>query len=166
MGKYLAITLLISWKFVPGRSNEKILIIFDVHGTHFSVGLVDWARSLNIILFEICKIACQVYSKVLSSNNLQSGFRKTGIYPFNSDVVLRDMLLPGEIFNHDDQTANDNKATVENKYISYRCVKLILLYVPVKIIFTNIYWWRKTRVPIEYHLTFSNMMKKGKLKNR
>ncbi|KAJ8320878.1 hypothetical protein KUTeg_002465 [Tegillarca granosa] len=80
-------------KFVPGRINGKIPIILDE--TNFSVGLVDRAI------------------KALSSDNLQSGFRNTGIFSFNSAVVPRDMLLPCEIFHNDDLIANDSKATVK-----------------------------------------------------
>ncbi|XP_045214877.2 uncharacterized protein LOC123564977 [Mercenaria mercenaria] len=38
-------------KYVPGRSDEKILLILDGHRSHVSVGLVEWAKTHNIILF-------------------------------------------------------------------------------------------------------------------
>ncbi|KAJ8301359.1 hypothetical protein KUTeg_020346 [Tegillarca granosa] len=38
-------------KYAPGRNGEKIMLIMDGYGSHLSVSLVDWARSLNIVLF-------------------------------------------------------------------------------------------------------------------
>ncbi|XP_045197427.2 uncharacterized protein LOC123552106 [Mercenaria mercenaria] len=38
-------------KHVPGRSDEKILLILDGYRSHVSVGLVEWAQTHNIILF-------------------------------------------------------------------------------------------------------------------
>ncbi|XP_053405107.1 uncharacterized protein LOC128546129 [Mercenaria mercenaria] len=39
-------------KYVQGRdSNEAILVLYDGHRSHFSIGLIDWALENNIILF-------------------------------------------------------------------------------------------------------------------
>jgi len=51
-----------------------------------------------ITRYNICEIACGVYQKALSSENLVSGFRKTGIFPLNSTVIDATVLMPAEIF--------------------------------------------------------------------
>ncbi|XP_061196384.1 uncharacterized protein LOC133204647 [Saccostrea echinata] len=38
-------------KYAQGRGGEPILLLLDGHKSHVSVGLVDWARQHNIILF-------------------------------------------------------------------------------------------------------------------
>ena len=38
-------------KHVPGRGEDPVLLILDGHKSHVSVGLTDWAREHNIILF-------------------------------------------------------------------------------------------------------------------
>ncbi|XP_053391918.1 uncharacterized protein LOC128554649 [Mercenaria mercenaria] len=48
--------------------------------------------------YNVCEIACKVYSKALSTDNVQSGFKKTGICPFNSDAVPHEYLIPAEVY--------------------------------------------------------------------
>ena len=38
-------------KFIPGRDNEKVLLILDGHKSHVSVDLCEWARDNGIIFF-------------------------------------------------------------------------------------------------------------------
>ena len=38
-------------KFVPGRGDEPVLLLLDGHKSHVSVGLVDWAKEHNIIIY-------------------------------------------------------------------------------------------------------------------
>ena len=38
-------------KYVPGRSNQKILLIVDGHKSHVTVGLSEWAQQMGIVLF-------------------------------------------------------------------------------------------------------------------
>ena len=42
--------------------------------------------------------------------NLQSAFRKTGIYPFTMTVINRDLLNPSEVF----KSSDDNNKTEMN----------------------------------------------------
>ena len=35
----------------------------------------------SISRYDMCKLACEAYTLALSAVNLQSAFRKTGIYP-------------------------------------------------------------------------------------
>ncbi|XP_045188135.2 uncharacterized protein LOC123546012 [Mercenaria mercenaria] len=141
-----------SLKYIPGRSDEKVLLTLDGHRSHISVGLVDWAKDNNIILFilpahtshllqpldlacygsfqhiynyachklmretaaaitryNICAIACKVYHQALKPENLQSGFKRAGIYPLNKEAVPRQDLIPAELYTSD----TDSDATVE-----------------------------------------------------
>ncbi|MES9880618.1 MAG: hypothetical protein ABW185_07025 [Sedimenticola sp.] len=38
-------------KFVPEHTTHPLLVLLDGHSTHVSVGLIEWAKSKNIILF-------------------------------------------------------------------------------------------------------------------
>ena len=38
-------------KLIPGRDNEKVLLILDGHKSHVSVDLCEWARVNDIIFF-------------------------------------------------------------------------------------------------------------------
>jgi hypothetical protein len=46
---------------------------------------------------DLCKWTAQALQKALSSKNIRSGFRKTGIWPLNPDAV-RTQMLPSEGF--------------------------------------------------------------------
>ncbi|XP_053385760.1 uncharacterized protein LOC128550546 [Mercenaria mercenaria] len=48
--------------------------------------------------YNVCEIACKVYSKALSTDNMQSGIKKTGICPFNSDAIPHEYLIPAEVY--------------------------------------------------------------------
>jgi DDE superfamily endonuclease/helix-turn-helix, Psq domain len=142
-------------KFIPGRGNQKVLLILDGHKSHVSVGLCEWARDNGIILFylpphtshilqpldvscygpferifnnechklmrqtqtiltvyNVCEVACRVYTKALSSENAQSAFRRTGIFPLNKNAIPSESLLPAEVYQSD-PLSDDSQATVE-----------------------------------------------------
>ena len=52
-----------------------------------------------ITKYDICSLACQANSKALTAENLQSSFRKTGIYPVDSTVISADALAPSTVLN-------------------------------------------------------------------
>lgn len=54
--------------------------------------------------FNVCETACKVYSRALSSENAQSGFKRTGIYPLNKEAVPKEFLIPAEVYCEE----NDN----------------------------------------------------------
>ena len=128
-------------KFLPDRQKHPVLLILDGHKSHVSVGLAEWAKSENIILFvlpahtshilqpldvscygplqriydnichkytresastitryNICDLACRAYGKAMCPANLQAAFRKTGIYPLQTDVIPAEYLKPSEVF--------------------------------------------------------------------
>ena len=47
----------------------------------------------TITKFNLCQVACRVYSKALSPENLQSGFRRTGISPLSKEAIPKEQLL-------------------------------------------------------------------------
>ena len=137
-------------KFVPVRDDQPVMLLLDGNKSHVSVGLVEWAKLKNIILFilpahtshilqpmdvgcygpfqrmynaechklmrqtssaitryNLCELACKVYSKALCSENLQSAFKKTGVYPFDRAVINKDNLKPSELLTPD-KTADEN----------------------------------------------------------
>lgn len=66
--------------------------------------------SATISRYNVCELACNAYSKALSSENLQAGFRKTGIYPVDIFAIPTESLTPAEIFDSD--IDNDSQLTV------------------------------------------------------
>ena len=73
--------------------------------------------SATICRYNVCELACKAYSKALSSDNLQSAFRKTGICPFDKDAIDKTKLKPAEVFNEsspvDNSNDQDSQETVE-----------------------------------------------------
>ena len=68
--------------------------------------------------YNVCEVACRVYSKALSPENAQSAFRRTGIYPLNKESIPAESLIPAEVYKDDHGNAdvlasdeNDSQAT-------------------------------------------------------
>ncbi|XP_060556927.1 uncharacterized protein LOC132717474 [Ruditapes philippinarum] len=73
-------------------------------------------NSTNITRYNVCQLACRAYTKSLSSENLQSAFKKTGICPFDKFAVPQESLVPAVVFQDIDMaecTDTDSQATVE-----------------------------------------------------
>ncbi|KAJ8304314.1 hypothetical protein KUTeg_017897 [Tegillarca granosa] len=123
-------------------TNNKVLVLYDGHKSHVAMGIIDWARKENIVLFilpphtsqilqpldvsvfgpfevawrsachshlrdtggniitryDVCKIACSVYTKTLTPSNIQSAFKKSGIYPFDPSIIPDTALAPALSF--------------------------------------------------------------------
>ena len=52
--------------------------------------------------YSICELACRTYSKALSPENLQSSFRKSGIYLLDPRVVDNSTFIPAEVLKEKD----------------------------------------------------------------
>jgi hypothetical protein len=52
----------------------------------------------TISKYNVCEIACEVYSKALSAENLLSAFRRTGIFPTDRNAIPKASILPSEVF--------------------------------------------------------------------
>ncbi|XP_052088188.1 uncharacterized protein LOC127725302 [Mytilus californianus] len=58
--------------------------------------------------YDVCSMACKAYGNALSASNLQSAFRKTGIYPFTKDIINDLPLTPSEAFISDIENHHEN----------------------------------------------------------
>jgi hypothetical protein len=54
--------------------------------------------SKPITKYNVCSLACKAYLLALSPGNLQSSFKRTGIYPYNPDVIDRSNVVPSQVF--------------------------------------------------------------------
>jgi hypothetical protein len=142
-------------QFVPGRGDQKVLLLLDGHRSHVALTLAEWAKDNNVILYilpahtshilqpldvgcygpfqrmyhvqlhkyirqthaaitkySIAEISCKVYNRALCADNLQSSFRRTGIYPLDRTVVPKSSMVPAEVF-HDSCDSQSSQATVE-----------------------------------------------------
>ena len=52
----------------------------------------------SISRYDVCTLACETYTLALSAVNLQSAFRKAGIYPVDRNVISSFSVLPAEVF--------------------------------------------------------------------
>ncbi|KAH3706476.1 hypothetical protein DPMN_065863 [Dreissena polymorpha] len=80
--------------------------------------LVDHIKRIRrtggaITRYNICEVACKVYIKSLSVENLQSGFKRTGVFPFDPSVIPLHLLLPAEVFHVNDNEIFSSQSTVE-----------------------------------------------------
>ena len=129
-------------QYLPSRDNEHVLVLYDGHKSHCSLGLIEWAKSEKIILFvlpphcshllqpldlscfgpfevawnsacqkymresggrmvtryDVCRLACRVYTSTLNVSNITTAFRKCGLYPFNSEVISDSSIAPSLSF--------------------------------------------------------------------
>jgi hypothetical protein len=63
-----------------------------------------------ITRYNVCELGCKAYQRALSLENLQSAFRKTGIYPLTMTIINRYLLKPSKVFKPSD----DNNETEMN----------------------------------------------------
>ena len=57
----------------------------------------------NITRYDICQLACKAYLKSVTSVNIMSGFKKTGIFPLSPEKVPMQKLLPCKSFREEKQ---------------------------------------------------------------
>lgn len=51
----------------------------------------------RIAIYDIAEILGQIYNIAFSTNNCVSGFKVTGIYPFNNNIFIDDDFLPAQV---------------------------------------------------------------------
>ena len=52
----------------------------------------------TITRYDVCKMACKVYTAAVSVANIQSAFKRCGIYPFNPSVIRDTVIAPSLSF--------------------------------------------------------------------
>ena len=55
----------------------------------------------------VCEIACKAYNRAFSTDNLQSAFRQTGIYPIDKSIILNDSLTLSAVFTSNDTDTSE-----------------------------------------------------------
>ena len=66
--------------------------------------------------YEVCELGCKTYVKALQPENLQSSFRRTGIYPFKPNIIDRSVFLPSTVFENVKEAKDDKvKEAKENE---------------------------------------------------
>ena len=66
----------------------------------------------SITRYNICSIGCQAYVKALSPDNLQSSFRRSGIYPFDSNAVHPSHFKPAQVLEQEESCCPGTEAEV------------------------------------------------------
>lgn len=61
--------------------------------------------------FQVARLACRVYGSTLTAINILSAFRKSGIYPFDRNVVSQQQFAPSTTFSRD---CDDNFSGTSN----------------------------------------------------
>ena len=62
-------------------------------------GIVHVHVRAGLDKYAICELACKTYTAALSPGNLQSSFRKAGIYPFDPSTVYESIFLQSKVLN-------------------------------------------------------------------
>ena len=55
----------------------------------------------EVVTRYMCEIGCNAYLKAMTPMNIQTAFRKTGIYPYSRQAVSADKLYPAEVYQED-----------------------------------------------------------------
>jgi hypothetical protein len=75
---------------------------YETYGHHIGeeqdVQQIFQVRTSIITKYNVCSLACKAYLLALSPGNLQSSFKRTGIYPYNPDVIDRSNVVPSQVF--------------------------------------------------------------------
>ena len=50
---------------------------------------------------DVCRLACKVYSSTITACNIQSAFKKSGLIPFNPNVISDPQVAPSTSFKRD-----------------------------------------------------------------
>ena len=66
----------------------------------------------SITRYNICSIGCQAYVKALSPDNLQSSFRRSGIYPFDPNAVHPSHFKPAQVLEQEESCCPGTEAEV------------------------------------------------------
>jgi len=93
---------------------HQIIILCPAHGTHIYQGLdvvifailklllskerdkLLWDTGTAITKSNFLSVITNAYIQALTPRNIKTAFHKTGIHPFNPDVVTSDMLAPSK----------------------------------------------------------------------
>ena len=65
---------------------------------------------INITKYQIAELTAKPYIGALSTENLQSAFRKTGVYPFDKHVISSSQVAPSVIYK---SSTNEAEPTVD-----------------------------------------------------
>ena len=68
---------------------------------------------ITITRYEVAALTTRPYLKALCPENIQAGFRKSGIYPYNTQVFSASQLAPAVIY-HADEEGPSNEGTSSN----------------------------------------------------
>ena len=68
----------------------------------------------SVSRYDVWKLACETYNLALSAVNIQSAFRKTGIYPVDINVISSFSVLPAEVFQSSITNEGDNINSVNS----------------------------------------------------
>jgi hypothetical protein len=93
----------------PHSTNQKVLQMY-----------LQKNPGINITKYEIAELTRRPYLRALSSENLMSAFRATGIYPFDKTVLTTAQMAPFVIYietqveGNNDMLPSHAESTVEN----------------------------------------------------
>ena len=108
------------------RWNNVILFVLPPHTSHLTqplhVGIFGPFKSmyyneckdymkhhpgLTITKYEVAQLTAKPYMKSVTAENLTSAFRKTGIYPFNNQVITDSQAAPATIYSNETPEINE-----------------------------------------------------------
>nr|CAH7758966.1 unnamed protein product [Callosobruchus chinensis] len=71
----------------------------------------------TLSIYNVAELVGQAFDKAMTPSNIKSGFKKTGIFPFDRDVFTEDEFLVSEVTNRpltvDDQQPSTSRAVLQ-----------------------------------------------------
>ena len=72
-------------------------------------------KECMITRFDVCSMACKAYGSSVTAQNLQSAFKKCGIYPLDKDIINTLPLKPSEAFVNVDEASESDERVAESE---------------------------------------------------
>lgn len=69
----------------------------------------------SVTRYDVCELVCKVYEHALSPSNLRSSFKKTGIFPIDSNVINPNCTVPSLIYTG--KALLENSTTSTDKHV-------------------------------------------------
>ena len=83
--------------------------VYDPFKKFYNQAATHWMTShvgKTITIYEVAELTSFAFNKAMTIDNITSGFKATGIYPYNRDVFSEDVFLPSEMLSSNAESDN------------------------------------------------------------
>lgn len=104
--------------FPPHTSHKLQPLDVSVYGplkTHYKKAVNEWNLSnpgKRITIYDLPECFTKAYYRALSTENISAGFKKTGLWPINSEIFSEDDFLAASVFRNDENTSSSHSCDI------------------------------------------------------